>query len=384
MSRCYLVMYGELAVKSPRVRREMERTLARNVRRQAGGEVERLEGRLLVRDPEEPEALGRVFGVAKWTRVVWVDSYEPEEVFRAIRPCLEGVRAGSFAVRSRRAWEGAPSSREMNVELGELVRRHTGWSVDLDDPDVEVHVELRREGSFAYLGSWVREGPGGLPYGSQSPVVCLVSGGIDSPVAAWYAARRGCEVVWLHLDRGRFGSEGDVVEELAERFSEWIPGEVRLEVEDFEGFMEALASLRGEEARYRCVLCKREMLRRACALCERVGGVGVVTGDVIGQVASQVPDNLAVIDRVARFPVFRPLAGMDKNEVQRLSERLGFFEASRRHASCRLAPRNPVKRARPGKVLRLEERLGVLQRGLRGSGVAAEEREGDQRADQAR
>ncbi len=380
----YLVMYAEVAVKSPRVREEMERVLARNVREQAGGEVERLEGRLLVRDPEDPEALSRVFGIEKWARVIRVESHDPEDVFEALKGELREVRAESFAVRSRRAWKGAPSSREVNVELGDLVRRFTGWSVDLDDPDVEIHVELRREGSFVYLDSWVREGPGGLPYGSQSPVVCLVSGGIDSPVAAWYVARRGCEVVWLHLDRGRFGSEVDVVEELAERFSEWVPGEVRLEVEDFEDFMEALASLRGEDARYRCVLCKREMLRRACDLCERVGGVGVATGDVIGQVASQIPDNLAVIDRVARFPVFRPLAGMDKNEVQRVSERLGFFEVSRKHAPCELAPKNPVKRARLGKVLALEEELGILQRGLRGSGVAAEERAGDQREDQAR
>ncbi|WP_456482151.1 tRNA sulfurtransferase [Methanopyrus sp.] len=369
----YLVMYGEIAVKFSQVRRHMERLLARNLEKQAGGRVERLEGRLLVVDPEAPEAIGRTFGVERWTRTLRVDSHDPEDVFAEMKDVLDGLKVRSFAVRARRTARDAPSSREMNAELGDLIRRYTGWTVNLDEPDVEVHVELRSEGTFVYLDSWVEEGPGGLPYGSQSRVVCLVSGGIDSPVASWYAARRGCEVIWLHLDRGKYGSEVDAVERLAERFSEWLPSDVELLVEDFEDFMENLEGLTGDSARYRCVLCKREMVRRACDVCEDVGAVAVVMGDVIGQVASQIPDNLAVIDRVARFPIFRPLLGFDKNEVQRLSERLGFFEVSKDHRPCPLAPRNPVKSADPGKVLKLEEELGVLHRGLRGSGVAGPE-----------
>ncbi|WP_148689019.1 tRNA sulfurtransferase [Methanopyrus sp. SNP6] len=369
----YLVMYGEIAVKSPSVRRHMELLLARNLKEQSGGQVKRLEGRLLVTDPKVPGAIGKTFGVERWTRTLHVDSHDPEDVFTEVKDALDDLKARSFAVRTRRATSDALSSREMNVELGDLIRRHTGWTVDLDEPDVEIHVELRPEGTFVYLDSWVKDGPGGLPYGSQSRVVCLVSGGIDSPVAAWYAARRGCEVIWLHLDRGKYGSEVDAVERLAEMFSEWLPSDVELLIEDFEDFMEKLEGLEGESARYRCVLCKREMIRRACDVCENVGAVAVVMGDVVGQVASQIPDNLSVIDRVARFPVFRPLLGFDKNEVQRLSERLGFFEVSKEHRPCPLAPRNPVKSADPGKVLKLEEGLGVLHRGLRGSGVAGSE-----------
>ncbi len=367
-------MYGEIAVKSPPVRRRMERLLARNLEKQSGGQVERLEGRLLVVDPEVPEAIGKTFGVERWTRTLRVDSHDPEEVFTEVKDVLDDLEVGSFAVRTRRAARDAPSSRDMNVVLGDLIRRYTGWTVNLDEPEIEIYVELRPEGTFVYLNSWMKDGPGGLPYGSQSRVVCLVSGGIDSPVAAWYAARRGCEVIWLHLDRGKYGSEMDAVERLAERFSEWLPSDMRLLVEDFENFMEDLEGLKGESARYRCILCKREMVRRACDVCEKVGAVAVVTGDVIGQVASQIPDNLAVIDRVARFPIFRPLLGFDKNEVQRLSERLGLFEVSKEHRPCPLAPRNPVKSADPGKVLKLEEELSVLHRGLRGSGIAGSEK----------
>lgn len=370
MSDAYLVIYGEIAVKSGSVRRRFERSLASNIERQVGGEVERLEGRLLVRDPDDPDGLSKVFGVEKWTRVLTVDEPDPEVVWEAVREELErlkGVR--TFAVRSRRSWKGAPSSRVMDRELGSLILEGIGWGVDLDDPDLVVFVEMRREGTFVYLDGWVRKGPGGLPYGVESPLVCLVSGGIDSPVASWYVARRGCEVVWLHLDRGRFGSDVDVVEGLASRFSEWLPVDLDLVIEDFEDVLEVLSFLEGEDAAYRCVLCKREMLRRACNLCEDVGAVGVVTGDVIGQVASQIPDNLMVIDRASDYPVYRPLAGFDKNEVQRLSERLGFLDVSRKHSGCPVAPRRPVKRASLGKVLVLEEELGLLKRGLRGSGL---------------
>jgi thiamine biosynthesis protein ThiI len=212
--------------------------------------------------------------------------------------------------------------------------------VDLDDPDFELFVECRAE--RAYVFTEKRPGPGGLPLGSQRPVVALVSGGIDSPVAAWQLMARGCPVIPVYVDLGDYGGPDHRARASAtvETLAGYAPSEsMALHVVDAG---EVVQILEAEMDDLRMLALRRFMLAVADAVADDEGAVGVVTGEAIGQKSSQTSANLAVTDPAASLPVHRPLLTMDKAEITNLARNIGTFEDATVDTGCnRVAPELP-------------------------------------------
>ncbi|PSP83529.1 tRNA 4-thiouridine(8) synthase ThiI [Halobacteriales archaeon QS_6_64_34] len=355
-----LVRHGELGVKSEQVRRKMEARLAANLRamvdaRGLAGDVEVRRNRLFVHT-DEPDAVADAaadtFGVV---------SASPA---RTVEPTLEAIEAaligatdagydsGRFAVDATRAGpsDAHPfASTDIESECGAAV-----WDaieslggepeVDLDDPDFTVYVECRREAAYVFLEK--RAGPGGLPLGTQRPVVALVSGGIDSPVAAWKLMARGCPVVPVYVDLGDYGGPDHRARARAtvERLADYAPSEeLAIHVVDAG---DVVAELEREMSALRMLALRRFMLATAEAVAKSENAVGIVTGEAIGQKSSQTSANIAVTDAATGLPVHRPLVATDKSAITQLARRIGTFEDATVDTGCnRVAPELPETNA---------------------------------------
>jgi len=234
-------------------------------------------------------------------------------------------------------------------------------AVDLDDPDMTFRVECRPKRAFVYLDE--RSGPGGLPLGTQQPVVALVSGGIDSPVAAWELMKRGCPVVPVYVGLGRFGGVDHRAraEEIVQQLATYTPEGLTMRVVPGGEGLEQIAE--GTD-RYRMLLTRRYMLRIADLVAERTDAVGVVTGESVGQKSSQTSAALRVTSAVVDRPVHRPLLSLDKHEITDRARSIGTYDGSTIDAGCnRLAPENPatqpplaaVREAEPAAIEKLAE-----------------------------
>ena len=361
-----MVRYGEVFLKSERVKRRFVSTMAENIALalEAQGLAHRIEtprGRIIIYgdDPARiAAAAARVFGVVSASvctvtkpEIGVITAAALERAERRLRPGM------SFAVRARRSGVPGFSSQELAAAVGSaILERVDGARVDLTRPDYEVNVEAKEFGGLVYDDKI--PGPGGLPYGTQGEVVSLLSAGIDSPVASWLMMRRGCRMLHLNMHGGRFEG-GDVERNVLEnhaRLSSWVPGHaLDLLVVDMEPFFEVITALK--EPRYRCVLCKRFMLRVAGILAGEQGAHAIVTGDNLGQVASQTLANMAVISAATTLPLLRPLIGFDKEEVVGRARSIGTFEARPGDVGCAVAPRYPSTAAPAETIARIEEEI---------------------------
>jgi thiamine biosynthesis protein ThiI len=308
------------------------------------------------------ERLGRVFGIANYSVAVRVplDFEGMAAAIVAQLPPQESAR--SFRVYVRRAdQQFAVPSPELARDLGSRVWQARGWKVDLDHADLVIAVEILPGTAFCYMTK--EPGPGGLPTGTAGRVVALLSGGIDSPVAAWRMMKRGLHVTLVHFHSVPFLS--NVSQEKARRLAEVLTQyqlRSRLFLVPFgELQRQVTLSVPGE---LRVIVYRRLMLRIAERIARDVRARALVTGDVIGQVASQTLDNIAAIDSATRLPIFRPLVGMDKEEIITQAQRLGTFEISivPDQDSCTLfTPRHPETHARRHQIDAAEAGLPVAE-----------------------
>ena len=251
----------------------------------------------------------------------------------------------TFAVRCKRSDKRFPlTSEEVNRRLGAFVNELTGMAVNLENPDVTVHVLVQSDGLYVYKDHY--PGPGGLPVGTSGRVAVLMSGGIDSPVAAYLAMKRGTRAHYVHFHSAPYTSDTSVakVERLV-RLLTRHQGSSRLAVVPFGDCQREIVSSCPE--RLRVVLYRRMMLRTAERIARRWRCEALVTGESLNQVASQTHENLAAIDRVAHLPMLRPLVGLDKQEIIAIAERAGTFEISilPHQDSCSfLQPQHPATR----------------------------------------
>ncbi len=361
MERVVIVRYSELGLKSEQVRRRMERALIEHLRRAVPGvRVSRERGRVYLHTSSEEaaERASRVFGVASASPAEVVSS-EFEELLRAGEEfAVPRVGRRSFALRVRRVGTHGYRSTDVAKELGRRVVERTGARVELKNPEVEIFVEVR--GEKAYLYDRVIRGVGGLPYGTQGRVLALVSGGIDSPVAAWLMMRRGAEVSVLFMNPQPLVDERTPrrAQQAVRVLASWAPEPLRMYTAPYGEVLIRL--LKAQDYRMGCVLCKRMMYRVAERIAEREGALAVVTGESLGQVASQTLHNLAAISASVRIPVLRPLIAMDKEEIIALARRIGTYEVSVQPANCCLGPPpKPVTRASVERAVRAEQGLEV-------------------------
>ncbi|MGH2731686.1 MAG: tRNA uracil 4-sulfurtransferase ThiI, partial [Actinomycetota bacterium] len=275
-----------------------------------------------------------------------------------------------FRVRARKGHSSYPeSSHRVNEVVGQAIKDASGARVDLDHAGWTCHIEL--VGRRAFLYSRRVEGPGGLPLGASGKVLALLSGGIDSPVAAWELAKRGASVDFVHFHGQPFSDPSSVRQatRLAERLIPWLLRS-GLWLVPFGDIQAEIVTSAPQELRV--VLYRRFMMRIAQALAMRGGAEALVTGESLGQVASQTLPNLAAIDAVVdRLPVLRPLIGRDKIEIEALARRIGTYEISiDPHQDCCVlfVPRRVTTRARPDELEAVEAELEVEE--LVGKGVA--------------
>lgn len=264
----------------------------------------------------------------------------------ALASLADAEPGGSFAVEARRSnTDFEMRSHDINVAVGQHVGERTGRRVDLGDPDVKISIEVVQGSTYVY--SRRLEGVGGLPVGTAGKVVALLSAGIDSPVAAWRLMKRGAVVVGVHFSGVPHTNDLSVrlatdIGHVLERHE----GLGRLYVVPF-GDLQREISLKSPPS-LRVLLYRRLMLRVAEAIAVREGARALVTGESLGQVASQTLDNIAAVDPAATIPVLRPLIGTDKNEIVAEARRLGTYEISIQHHDdcCTLfMPRMPATHA---------------------------------------
>lgn len=345
---------GEMTTKSRRTRSRFQRRLGESLRagcRRAGVDAELREEwsrfYLSGADEEILRVPGRTFGVSSYSRVEGICGSDLREIVDCGREVYASrVKDRTFAVRARRSGEHAFDSYDVQRELGAAL--NPGAEVDLDDPEVTVHVEVRPE--VTYLFGDRRPGPGGFPPGTQSRAVALISGGFDSAVAAWMSLRRGIELDYVFCNLGGGAYRRMVLEVTAELADRWSPAtRPRFYSVDFVPILEELQ----EEVRtsYWQVVLKRLMYRTASLVADEVDAEALVTGESVGQVSSQTLTNLRSIDVATEYPVLRPLAGFDKEEIVARSREIGLYElCARVREYCAIVPDRPVTAATPERV----------------------------------
>ena len=376
-----IVHYQEIALKGRNRPWFVERLVA-NIRAAAAGidgvEVRALMGRIELRHasdadwPEVRERLSRVPGVANFLRAAPA-ACDFDAIVETVLGELDGVEAESFRVTARRADKRFPrTSPQIERDLGGRIKAAKGWRVDLERPALTVRVEVLGDRAFCCLRK--EPGAGGLPSGASGRVACLLSGGIDSPVAAWRMIKRGCRVRFVHfhsypiLSRTSQDKAAEIAALLTRRQLD-----SRLYLVPF-GDIQRQVVL-AVPPPLRVVVYRRLMLRIAERIARASGSAALVTGDAVGQVASQTLDNLAVIDAAASLPVLRPLVGMDKDEIVGEARRLGTYEVSivPDEDCCTLfTPKHPATRATPRQVDAAETALPV--EALADAAAAAAER----------
>jgi len=373
-----IVRYAEVFLKGGRrsffVGR-MKEGLERRVRAVGPFKVRERHGYLLVVHrnaqgdafpPFEPDkdlydAVGRTFGVVSFSPCNMVAreiSRIEDEVSRIGREDVKG--AGSFKVSTTRSDKDFPlDSMELNRRLGAAVADASGVPVRLKDPAVTVHCRILRRSAALYVD--VMEGRGGLPVGTAGRVALLLSGGIDSPVAGYLAMRRGCELDAIHFEGAPYtkAQARKKVEDLAGMLAAYEKG-LLLHVVPFGSIQ---ADLRDHApSRLLVILYRRFMMRIASRLAGKLGALALVTGENLGQVASQTLENMAAIEAVASLPVLRPLLTYDKMETVDLARRIGTYETSILPFDdcCSLfVPRHPETAARIEAVEDAESGLDV-------------------------
>ncbi|ABM80426.1 tRNA uracil 4-sulfurtransferase ThiI [Hyperthermus butylicus] len=349
---------GEIVLKSERTRPRFEQRLVENIhdalsRNNVSCKSIAIEyARLLVRDCSDYDkaldTLLRVFGVhGAAIAYSFKHSGSLDEIAVGVREiAAEWVKGRKFAVRARRSGVEGFTSLDIARRVGaELYPYSAG--VDLEKPEVEVYVEVRGRQVYVYQG--MRPGPGGLPVGVEGRALVLFSGGLDSPVAAWYTAKRGVEVDLLHFILAVPASARDA-ERVGRRLAElWLYGyKPKLFLVDFRPVTVTIAS--NTRRGYEQIVLRLAMYYAAQLIAEKHGYDAVVTGESIGQVSSQTLKNMKAMAQALplRLPLIRPLAGMDKEEIVTVCRRIGVYEeAAKTKEYCQIARGLAITRADP-------------------------------------
>jgi len=363
-----VVHYAEIGLKGknrPRFEDRLRGNLERALAAFAPVRTRRLFGRLLVELPDDapPAAvaarIAKVFGVA-YASVASTAEPTLEAIGAMVDRFVAGRAFASFGVRARRVDKSLPfRSRDVAREIGARVQVRTGARVDLDAPELWIELHVLHGEALLLHERW--PGPGGLPVGSAGHALALVSGGIDSPVAAWLLAKRGCRMSFAHFHSAPYTSEASQrkVRDAVAFLADWI-GPSRLWLVPFAELQQTL--VREAPAEPRIVLYRRFMLRIAEALAERDGALALVTGESVGQVSSQTLANLDTINRAATLPVLRPLVGSDKSEIVSLAQAIGTYAISiepDEDCCSFLMPRQPATWTRPEAIEAIERGLDV-------------------------
>ncbi len=358
-----VVHYKELALKGKN-RPWFIQLLVRNIKGALAGlhvaAVRSITGRIeLELRPDTPwdevrDRLRRVFGIANFSYANR-GPHDFSALSSAILTDLGDREPGSFRVSATRSDKRLPfTSPQVEREVGGIIKQAKGWRVDLEHPALTVHIEMLPDGAFYFFGK--EPGAGGMPTGTSGRVACLLSGGIDSPVAAYRMMRRGCPVLLIHFHSYPILSRAsqEKVREIAALLTTHQLRSRLIMVPFGELQQQVVLSVPPE---LRVVIYRRLMLRIAERLARRAHARALVTGEVVGQVASQTVENMTAIAQATALEILRPLVGMDKDEITAEAQRIGTLPISNipDQDCCTLfTPRHPATRARLAQVAQAE------------------------------
>jgi thiamine biosynthesis protein ThiI len=350
-----LIRYHEIALKKGN-RAYFTELLKRNilsaVKDLGAKEIRSLPARLLLafkKDVDQETVIRRissVFGVANFS-LVETTARDIEALRARILEALNGTRFESFRIETQRGDKTFPlNSPEINRRLGAAVKEKSAARVDLTHPELTVFVEILPRDAF--FGFNKIPGAGGLPVGASGRVVSLISGGIDSPVAAYRMLQRGCRLIFVHFHSAPYldKTSQEKVRQLVTALTRH-QFQSRLYMVPFGEIQRQIVAAVNRPLRV--ILYRRMMLRIAEGLARKEKAKALVTGESLGQVASQTLENMAVIQQAAALPILRPLVGMDKQEIIDQARRIGTFEISSipDQDCCQLfVPKHPATKAR--------------------------------------
>ncbi len=368
MTRFLIGRYHEITLKGKN-RRFFEMALRENLKKALKGlaykGVRRGSGRIFIELDDRSdsssmeERISMVFGISSYS-TAWRSSVDLNELGRDLWNQVQQRSFESFRIDARGATKLAPySSTEANRHLGGYIQERSGARVQMKDPDLTCYVEFSFDSAFFFFEK--HRGAGGLPVSTSGRVIALLSGGIDSPVAAHRIIKRGCRVIFVHFHSFPFTTldSQQKVRDLVDVLNRyqfysvvhWVP---------FADCQRKIVA--ASPAHSRVLLYRRLMLRIAEKIAWKVKAAAIVTGDSLGQVASQTLQNTRVVDRVAVNPVLRPLIGDDKGDIVAEARRIGTYDISiQPHDDCcsLFVPKHPATQATLKSVERIEEGLDL-------------------------
>jgi len=344
-----LIKYGELALKGDN-RAFFENKLVKNIKEALKGyygiKVEKTHGRIYVECDgnvnEVIDKLKKVFGIVGMTVAKKVD-LDLDAIYNAAIELMRNYSGKSFKVETRRPNKSFPyESMEISRMVGgKILQNIKNVHVDVHNPDIVLNIEIREK---AYLYSGITDGIGGMPLGTNGRAVVLLSGGIDSPVAAWMMMKRGVEIEAVYFHSPPYTQERakDKVIDLCKKLSEYGQ-DIYLHVVNFTDFQ--LAIYDKCPPKMTTIIMRRMMMRVAENIANKYGAKALITGESLGQVASQTIESLYCTNEVTHMPVFRPLIGMDKSEIVEISKKIGTYDISiRPYEDCCtiFVPKHPI------------------------------------------
>ena len=349
-----IARYGEVGLKSNKVRRRFEHRLINNIKASIDAEVKVYQARIFIfpKDFDDAiEKLERIFGIVSYSPAVSTKSTF-EDVERDLATYAEKLHDEGlldentkFAISCRRVGNHEFSSQEMAAFAGAVVVRKYSSPVDLTNPELTIYLEVRDNDTYIFHEKI--EGPGGLPLGTQGKVISLVSSGIDSPVATYLMMKRGCQVIALYCDNQPYTTPDALknYEDLIDQLNLYASGApIKKRVVKYGDYLNTCKS--DAPDKMTCVLCKSGMYKIAGMLAKKLHAEAVIDGSSLGQVASQTLPNILATREDLDVPVLSPLIGLDKVEITKIAQKIGTFEISKRDdGGCKAVPKYPETKA---------------------------------------
>lgn len=358
---------GELWLKSEPVKKQFMLALTRNIKAALDTQeipytLEEYRGRLLIFGDAAKIApvVSRIFGIVD-VSICETTTNRPEDMAKtALKFAETKLKSGMrFAVRARRQHVSGFTSQQLAGMIADTIwEKIPDFVVDLDNPEYEIFVEAREYGGIVYDERIA--GQGGLPLGTAGRAVALLSAGIDSPVAAWLMMRRGVVISGVFMDGGRWAGSAtrDLAMDNVRILSTWCPGRgLPLWIVNLEPFFDAMTNTC--DLHYTCLFCKRFMMRVAEEVAKQNKMEGIVSGENLGQVASQTLQNMGVITESVKLPVLRPLLTYDKEEIVAISRKIGTYHESPGDTGCLAVPKKPATRSTQDLIDTEEEKLDM-------------------------
>jgi len=359
-----LVRFGEIGLKGKN-RSFFERKLVNNIRtilkenEVSFDKILRISGRfiILTDDRKAIDALKYVFGIVSYSPAIMTEM-DFDRIKELSLKILKEKKPENFRISSRRLDKNLnTTSQKINEIIGEYLVKNTNIPVNLDEPLLDIGIDLTLKNAFIFTEEFTSLG--GLPVGVSGRVLCFISGGIDSPVATFLSMKRGCEAILVHFLHDESEKRPSKIVELYEVLKRYQPDLKLILIPTSEIEREILKNI---PSKYRIIILRRMFLLIANRIMEKEDAKAIVTGDNIGQVASQTLYNISVIQQASNNLVLRPLLGYDKNEIINLAIKIGTYPISiKPYTDCCsfLLPKHPETKARLEEILECEKNIDM-------------------------